>query len=76
MPAWTLADAQRHLDLWLEADAAVATGQSYKIGTRSLTRANVDEIENRIKFWRKEVSRLEAGRSPGARVFRGVPRDL
>lgn len=76
MPAWTLQDAQRHLDLWLEADAAVATGQSYKIGTRSLTRADVSEVAERIKFWRKEVSRLEGGRRGGARVLRAVPRDL
>ena len=76
MPAWTLEDAQRHLDLWLEADAALATGQSYKIGSRSLTRSNSEEIAERISFWRKEVSRLEAGRKRGARVFRAVPRDL
>lgn len=76
MPAWTLQDAQRHLDLWLEADAAVATGQSYKIGTRSLTRADVSEIAERIRFWRKEVNRLESGRKGGVRVLRAVPRDL
>lgn len=76
MPAWTLQEAKTSLALWLEAEAAVATGQSYKIGTRSLTRADLSQIADRIKFWRNEVERLECGRKPGARVFRGVPRDL
>ena len=71
----TLSDAQEMLDLWLEAERAVTTGQSYKIGTRSLTRADVSDIASRVSFWRNEVERLENGQGRGARVLRAVPRD-
>ena len=67
--------AREMLQLWLDAERAVTTGQSYKIGTRSLTRSNVSEIAARIKYWRNEIDKLENGRK-GARVMRAVPRDL
>ncbi len=74
---WTLKEAKASLTMWLEAEAAVASGQSYAIGSRSLTRANLSEIAKRIDFWRNEVASLEAGNKNGARrVMRAVPRDL
>lgn len=76
MPSWTLEEAKNMLASWIEAEVAVSTGQSYRIGTRQLERANLKEIADRINFWRREVERLEAGRRPGARVMRVVPRDL
>lgn len=72
----TLDEAREHLKIWLDAEKAVATGQSYKIGTRSLTRANLSDIADRIKYWRNEVARLESGAGGGARVLRAVPRDI
>lgn len=75
MTGWTLETAQEHLNTWLEASKAVATGQSYRIGTRSLERANLKEIQEQILFWRNEVARLQSGRT-GRRVMRVVPRDL
>jgi hypothetical protein len=75
MGAITLSQAQANLSLWIQADAAVSTGQSYSIGDRSLTRANAKEITEKIRFWRNEAERLEAG-SSAPRVFRVVPRDL
>jgi uncharacterized small protein (DUF1192 family) len=74
--SWTLQEAQDMLNLWIAAEKAVATGQSYKIGTRSLQRADLSEIAQRIKYWRSEVARLTNNRKPGARVMRVVPRDL
>lgn len=76
MPSWTLEEAKNMLAGWVEAESVVMTGQSYRIGTRQLSRANLKEIAERINFWRNEVSRLEGGRRPGARVIRIVPRDL
>lgn len=72
----TIDEAREHLRIWLEAEKAVATGQSYKIGTRSLTRANLSDIASRIKYWRNEVDKLESGDGKGSRVMRIVPRDL
>ncbi|GAV21599.1 DUF6148 family protein [Carboxydothermus pertinax] len=74
--SWTLDEAKQHLRAWLEAELAVSTGQKYKIGTRELTRADLGEIAERIRFWSNEVARLEQGRGRGARVLRVVPRDL
>ena len=71
----TLEEAEENLRIWLEAERAVATGQSYKIGSRSLTRADLSDITQRIAFWRNEVEKLKSGRT-GSRVMRAVPRDL
>ena len=68
----TIDEARANLKMWLDAERAVASGQSYKIGTRSLTRASLSDIAARIKYWR---DKLENGRK-GARVMRAVPRDL
>lgn len=76
MAAWTLAEARARLTTWLEAEAACAVaGQSYTIGSRSLTRSDLVEIGKRIDFWRQQVAQLEGGTS-GLRVQRIVPRDL
>lgn len=78
MAGITLETAQKHLDAWLEAEMAITTGQSYTIGSRTLTRANLTEIRNTIDYWNKKVDTLEnlkcgKGRS---RIKRGVIRDL
>lgn len=70
----TLDVARQKLQMWLDAEDAVATGQSYKIGTRSLTRADLSDIMKQISYWEKRVAQLESG-TKGARVFRAVPRD-
>lgn len=67
--------AREMLQLWLDAERAVTTGKSYTIGTRSLTRANISEIAERIKYWRNELAKLESGRR-GIRVVRVIPRDF
>ena len=77
MQTWiTLDAAKENLQIWLEAQKTVATGQSYKIGTRSLTRASLKEINDMIKYWLNAIDQLESGVGRGARVLRGVPRDF
>lgn len=66
--------AKKHLDAWLEAELAVSTGQTYRIGSRQLERANLQEIRKQISFWRREISKLQGKGS--RRVMRIVPRDL
>ena len=58
--AMTSATAQAHLDAWIAADLAVSSGQSYSIGQRSLSRANVTEIRNQITYWQRVLDRLAA----------------
>jgi hypothetical protein len=66
-----LSTAQTHLDTWLAAELKVAAGQSYQIDGRSLTRADLTQIAERIAYWRKTVIELTAesggARSPGIR---------
>lgn len=71
-------DAQRHLDAWMEAELAVTNAQSYTIGSRTLTKANLTEIRNAIDYWRAKVSELDSIDKSGGRskVKRFVPRDL
>lgn len=57
--AITLAEATAHLATWVAADTAVAKGQSYTIGDRTLTRAHVSEIRNQIQYWSKIESKLQ-----------------
>jgi len=70
MTGITLADAQAHLDEWLAADLAVAKGQAYSIGGRSLSRADAATIRENIEFWDRQVKRLSRG---GIKVFGGTP---
>jgi hypothetical protein len=58
MAGITLAQAQAQLALWLAADAAVASGQSYAMGEKSLTLANAGEIRKNIDYWASWVSSL------------------
>jgi len=51
MAGITLADAEAQLAAWLAASLAVAKGQAYSIGGRSLTRANAKEIRDSIAHW-------------------------
>lgn len=78
MAGTTLEKAKEHLDAWLEAEMAVTTGQSYTIGSRTLTRANLTEIRNAITYWDGKISQLENIQKTGGRnrVRRVVPRDL
>lgn len=69
--------AKKHLEAWYTAELAISTGQSYSIGPRSLTRANLSEVVKQIEYWKKEVARLE--RNPTGKMRRAkryIPRDL
>jgi hypothetical protein len=78
MSGYDLLTAKQHLQAWLAAEIAVTAAQSYTIGTRSLSKANLAEIREQIKFWQNAVARLEnmeQGRGRN-RAYRFVPRDL
>lgn len=74
----TLDVAQRHLDEWLEAELEVTTHQSYQLGSKSLTLADLDMIGNRIKYWQEQVAELQVEAECGGRnrIYRAVPRDF
>ena len=73
----TLETAQEHLEQWLEAELEVTTHQSYQLGSRTLTRADLGEIRKTIEFWEDKVNSILAKQRRGRnRMYRGVPRDL
>lgn len=73
---YTLAEAQTALADWKAALTGLATSQSYTIGTRTLTRVNLDEARKMVGYFAGLVDRLSNGIGGGARVVRVVPRDL
>lgn len=50
---------QQRLNMYREAERAVLLGQSYTIGNRSLTRANLSEIRKAISDLVEELDQLE-----------------
>lgn len=77
MAGITLEIAQKHLTQWLEAEEAVAVNQSYTIGGKSFTRANLSEIRKEIEYWQGKVNAMEAVKKAGGRnrLYRIVPWD-
>lgn len=71
---WSNAEIKERLQLWLDAEKAIAKGQAYQIGSRRLERANLHQVREQIKFWRTELDRVEGRKK--RRVTRIVPRDL
>ena len=78
MAGITLETAKKHLDAWLEAELAVTNAQSYTIGSRTMTKANLAEIRKSIDYWNGKVIALENAQKRGGRnrAYRVVPRDL
>lgn len=74
----TLDRAKKHLEAWLDAELSVSSGQSYSIGSRSLTRANLTEIRKQIDYWQNKVTALTITSNGGRikRAKRYIPRDL
>lgn len=69
----TLAQAEAQLTLYLAAEQAVLSGQSYTIGGRSLTRADLDSIQAGIKVWNDRATSLTATAAGASRARTIVP---
>lgn len=69
---------KKKLETWLDAEEKIAAGQSYQIGTRSLTRADLGAVREEIEYWSGKLTEAEnAEISTGRnRAYRFVPRDL
>jgi polyhydroxyalkanoate synthesis regulator phasin len=73
-----LQKAKDRLNAYYEAELAILAGQEYRIGTRTLRRADLKEIRSAINELEKLVQRLEAQASGDttARTRRVVIRDI
>lgn len=78
MAVFTKELCKRKLETWLAAEEAVATGQSYQIGTRMLTRADLKQIREEMEYWAGKLTEAENAESRGGRnrVYHFVPRDV
>ena len=63
MAGLTLAQCEQKLSELLTAMEKVLAKQSYSIDGRSLTYANIGEIQDAIEFWDKQCRRLSRGRN-------------
>ncbi len=72
MAGITLAVATARLNAYLAAEEAVLLNQSYEIGDRRLTRANLAEIQRGVNLWNQRVQALSRSASGRARAI--VPR--
>lgn len=62
-PSFSVAQCEAQLQKWYDASLALAEGKSATIGTRSLTRANADEIEKMITLWEGRLAIAKRGSS-------------
>ncbi len=74
--ALTLAEAQELRAAYKAALLAVASGKSYQIGQRNLTRADEAFIRDQFAYWDAQVDLLSGASVAGVRAVRVVPRDL
>lgn len=69
--------AEKHLELWMEAEENIASSQSYTIKDRILTRANLAEVLKMIEYYDNKVKELENLLKRGGRnrIIKSIPRD-
>lgn len=69
---------QQKLQTWLDAEESIATGQSYQIGTRMLTRADLKQVREEMEYWARKLEEAKAEESAGGRnrLYRFTPRDV
>ena len=69
---------EQQVNIWLEAERAIATGQSYQIGTRMLTRADLKAVREELEYWAGKLAEAESEEQNGGsiRAYHFVPRDV
>lgn len=69
---------RKKLNTWLSAEEAIATGQSYQIGTRMLTRADLKQVREQLEYWGGKLAEAEAEEKQGGRnrAYRALIRDV
>jgi hypothetical protein len=62
--------------LYYKAEEKILEGQSYSIGSRSITRANLSEVRDEIKNLEAKISAIESRGTTKRKVGRIIPRDF
>ena len=71
---WTREELTEQIRLYKAALKACASGASYTIGTRSLTRQDLARIREHLNYLAGELAALERGRGPIIAYAR-IPRE-
>lgn len=66
---------KKRIEMYYEAEEAVLLNQEYKIGTRSLRRADLSTIRAAIRELEGQIETLEACGGKN-KAFRCIPRDI
>lgn len=61
---WTREELLEQIALYKKALKACATGQSYTIGSRSLTRQDIAELRDHLNWLTEELAALDGQRGP------------
>lgn len=64
------------LSLYYDAEIKILEGQSYSIGSRSLSRANLAEVRSAIKELEGKVNALTTRGTTKRMVARFIPKDF
>ena len=78
MAVFTKEMCQKKLNTWLAAEEAIATGQSYQIGSRMRARADLKQVREEVEYWAGKLGEAEAEDKHGGRnrAYRAVARDV
>lgn len=66
---------EKRLANYYEAEEKILKAQSYNLGSRTLTRANLKEVQNKIKELENQIASLKKYGSTKSRIVRAVPVD-
>ncbi len=66
---------QKRLELYYKAEEKILSGQSYTIGSRSLTRADLGRVQDMIDGLEAKISCLKSRGTEKRRVVRVTPVD-
>lgn len=67
---------QMRLELYYEAEEKILARQSFTIGSRSLTMADLGKVQEMIKSLEAQIEALETRGTTKHKVVRVVPRDI
>lgn len=68
-------DVEDRLSLYRNAEKKILEGQSYSIGSRQLTRANLSDVQKKILELENELDALETKGTIKRKMYRVIPRD-